>query len=241
MPVFLLGEEPIFPPAQLANEDGVIAIGGDLSPSRLLNAYAAGIFPWYSKGEPILWWSPNPRLVLLPGDLHVSKSMQKIFRKKAFHLTTDYAFEEVLKGCALPRPHQPGTWLTKEMEEAYIRLHRLGYAHSVEAWEGDPEKDKQAKLAGGLYGVSLGKGFFGESMFALTPNASKYAFIALASTLFENGFTMIDCQVPTDHLKRMGAREIPRIEFLALLQETLKHETLNGEWNFQLLSKLIFK
>ena len=240
MPVFILGDEPIFPPAQLATEEGIIAAGGDLAPKRLLNAYSSGIFPWFSEGDPIYWWSPDPRMVLLPERVHISGSMKKLFKKKTLHVTFDRAFEDVIQKCSEPRVNQPETWITKEMKEAYIELHRLGYAHSVETWSCDsPAEDsgkvkdmKKLQLCGGLYGISLGRCFFGESMFSLIPNASKYAFISMALSLFKNNFLMIDCQVPTKHLESLGAIQIPRIEFLALLQKGLHFDTLVGKWNF---------
>jgi leucyl/phenylalanyl-tRNA--protein transferase len=223
MPIFLLGEEPVFPPAQLAGQEGIIAAGGDLSPQRLLNAYASGIFPWYSEGEPILWWSPDPRLVLLPGQLHISKSMKKIIKKPVYRLALDTRFEEVIEQCSAPRDGQTGTWITAEMKDAYLDLHDMGFAHSMEVWQ-----NKQ--LVGGLYGVSLGRCFFGESMFSLRPNASKLAFIHLAHILFQKKFVMIDCQLPTEHMKRMGAEEIPRADFLVKLQKGLEYETIPGKW-----------
>jgi leucyl/phenylalanyl-tRNA---protein transferase len=234
MPIFLLGEEPIFPPAQLADEDGIIATGGDLSPLRLLNAYTSGIFPWYEEGEPILWWSPDPRLVLLPDQLHISNSMKKLFKQKTFQVTVDKAFTEVMQKCSLPRRNQDGTWISTEMKDAYFKLHQLGYAHSIEAWQINGGNKNDRQLVGGLYGVSMGMCFFGESMFALKANASKYAFLTFSQILFKMGFQLIDCQVPTNHLKTLGAVEIPRIEFLALLHEGLKHETLLGNWQFPL-------
>jgi leucyl/phenylalanyl-tRNA--protein transferase len=223
MPIFLLGEEAVFPPPELSSPEGIIAVGGDLSPRRLLNAYAAGIFPWYSQGEPILWWSPDPRLVLFPGEVHISKSMKRIINKKRFHLTCDRGFKEVIEKCRQPRLTQPGTWITDDIQEAYVQLHNMGYAHSVEVWQ-----DK--KLVGGLYGVSLGKCFFGESMFSHVANASKFAFIRFFQRLFQSGFIMVDCQVPSEHLKQLGAREIPRTEFLALLEQGLTYKTLKGKW-----------
>jgi leucyl/phenylalanyl-tRNA--protein transferase len=226
MPIFLLEEEPLFPPPELSSPEGIIAVGGDLSPQRLLNAYASGIFPWYSEREPILWWSPDPRLVLFPGEVHISKSMKRVINKKQFQLTCDRHFREVIENCRFqPRPTQRGTWITNEIREAYIQLHNMGYAHSVEVWQ-----DKI--LVGGLYGVSLGKCFFGESMFARAANASKFAFINFSQQLFQAGFIMMDCQVPTDHLKRLGGREVPRTEFLTLLKKGLEYETLRGKWNF---------
>ncbi|MCP5048543.1 MAG: leucyl/phenylalanyl-tRNA--protein transferase [bacterium] len=223
MPIFLLGEEPVFPPAQLASQEGIVATGGDLSPLRLLNAYASGIFPWFTEDEPILWWSPDPRAVLLPGGLHISGSMKKLLKKRSFQVTLDQCFADVLRHCASPRKGQAGTWLTDEMQAAYIQLHEMGYAHSVEVWQSD-------QLAGGLYGVSLGKCFFGESMFTKKSNASKFAFIALARLLFQKEFLMIDCQVPNEHLDRLGVNAVPRTDFLDLLKKGLKHESITGKW-----------
>ena len=227
MPIYILGKSPVFPPPELATPEGIIAAGGDLSPRRLLNAYASGIFPWYSEGDPILWWSPDPRLVLLPGDLHISRSMHKLVKKNAFTLTFDSRFADVIYQCGMPRKTQWGTWITKDIREAYIRLHELGYAHSVEVWE-----PRAKELVGGLYGVSLGNCFFGESMFQKTANASKYGFIRFASILFKAGFSLVDCQVPSPHLKTLGCKEIPREQFLAYLKEGLRRETLVGNWKF---------
>lgn len=226
MPIYLLDEEPVFPSPQLADPEGLLAVGGDLSPERLINAYASGIFPWFSDGDPLLWWSPDPRMVLFPGDIHVSKSMAKILDKKLFSITFDKKFETVIANCRESRLNREGTWITQEMEEAYIKLHQLGICHSVEVWE----TGKTDKLAGGLYGVSLGRAFFGESMFFTVPNSSKVAFITLARTLFKNNFLMIDCQVPNPHLKSLGAHEIPRVQFLEILTKSLQFDTLIGKW-----------
>lgn len=232
MPIFILEENPAFPPAELASQEGIIAVGGDLSPQRLINAYASGIFPWFSGSEPILWWSPDPRLVLFPGEIHLSGSMKKLLKKKPFHLTCDHHFDEVIENCAAPRKDYPGTWLSKEMCRAYIGLHELGFAHSVEVWEANTDSPAGKKLVGGLYGVSLGKCFFGESMFFKVANASKFGFITFAQRIFKMGFLMLDCQVPSNHLKDLGAREVPRTEFLALLKKGLTHETIVGKWEF---------
>lgn len=205
MPIFKLEEEPIFPPAELADPQGIIAVGGDLSPERLLNAYASGIFPWFSAGDPIMWWSPDPRLILQPGDLHVSTSMKKLVKQKRYTITMDREFQAVIQACAAPRKSQPETWITPDMQTAYTTLHHLGFAHSVEVWSQDDQVAK--KLVGGLYGISLGKCFFGESMFSRQPNVSKLAFITLAQTLFEAGFLIIDCQLPTNHLKVWGPKK----------------------------------
>jgi len=223
VPVFRLDERLIFPPPELA-EDGLLALGGDLSPERLLLAYTMGIFPWYDEGQPILWHSPDPRLVLSAGDLHVPRSLERTLRRGTFRITFDASFDRVVDACAMAaRPGQGGTWITGEMRRAYKRLHRLGYAHSAEAWQGD-------RLAGGLYGVCLGGAFFGESMFAREPDASKAAFVSLVRQLQSWGITLIDCQVATEHLERFGAREWPRERFLAALDTALKLPTRRGNW-----------
>ncbi len=223
MPIFALNEEIIFPPVRLAEESGILAVGGDLSPERLIEAYRRGIFPWYSEGDPIIWWSPDPRFVLFPGDLYVSKTMRQVLRRNIFRITCDHDFRGVITGCQEPRRREQGTWITEEMLEAYVRLHDLGIAHSVEAWQGE-------ELAGGLYGLSLGKCFFGESMFARADNASKAAFITLVRRLTELGFVIIDCQVHTAHLESLGAVHIDREKYLDVLKEGLKGETMQGSW-----------
>ncbi len=228
MPIYLLGESTVFPAAENATGEGIVAVGGDLSPERLLNAYASGIFPWYSDGDPILWWSPSPRMVLFPGELHVSKSMKKLLQKDPswFQWTVDCHFREVIENCrTAPRKGQPGTWITNEMRDAYICLHELGFGHSLEVWQGK-------QLVGGIYGLALGKCFFGESMFSKVSNASKFAFIILAQQLLNMEFLMLDCQVPSDHLRTLGAREVPRSEFLTLLKQGLQSKTLVGKWEF---------
>ena len=226
MPVFYLSEKIQFPPPHLADKSGLLAIGGDLSLNRMLAAYSKGIFPWYMEGEPILWWSPDPRLVLDPRDLRVSKSLLKIIKKKIFQVTLDLAFEQVILGCArLGTKNRDKTWLVKDMREAYIDLHKAGYAHSVEAWQNN-------ELVGGLYGVALGGCFFGESMFTRISNASKVAFVYLVEVLQSLNFDIIDCQVTTGHLKRFGAREIPRSVFLKALEAALTKKTLKGEMGF---------
>jgi len=222
--VFRLPRKPIFPDPELAEPDGLLAVGGDLSPDRLLRAYAEGIFPWYSEETPILWWSPEPRMVLLPTEFHVPRSLRRTLRSGAFEVRVDTAFGEVIRRCAgKDRPGQDGTWITPEMVLAYERLHDLGFAHSFEAWEG-------GELAGGLYGVSLGAAFFGESMFADRPEASKVAFAASVEWLRARGVELIDCQVDTEHLRRFGAREIPRAEFLARLRNAMASATVKGKW-----------
>ncbi len=215
MPVFRLTKDMIFPPPELSEDDGLLAVGGDLSVKRLVLAYSMGIFPWYSDGHPILWWSPDPRLILFPEELKISRSLRQTIRKDKFSVTFDKAFEEVIGNCAeIRRREDEGTWIVDDMIKAYIRLYKAGYARSVEAWNGD-------KLAGGLYGVILGKAFFGESMFARESDASKVAFVKLVEKLSAEGFQLIDCQVTTAHLKRFGAREISRSEFLEKLKKAI--------------------
>jgi len=224
VPVFRLTRRLEFPPPQLA-EDGLLAVGGDLRPDRLILAYSNGIFPWYEEGQPILWHSPDPRMVLRVPALRVPRSVAKVRRKGLYHITLDTAFEEVIRGCATaPRAGQRGTWITPEMESAYGELHRRGLAHSVEAWSGDA-------LVGGLYGVSLGAVFFGESMFTRAPDASKVAFVTLVDALALWGITLVDCQVYTDHLARFGAEEWARSRYLAALREALGHPTRRGRWH----------
>jgi leucyl/phenylalanyl-tRNA---protein transferase len=211
MPLFVLDKELIFPPVHLAEPDGLLAVGGDLSIDRLLLAYQSGIFPWY-EGEHILWWCPDPRFVLTPGTLKISKSMKQLLNKKVFRFTTNEAFEQVITQCkSIERPGQDGTWITESMKAAYIHLHQLGYAHSAEVWLDD-------QLVGGLYGVRLGKVFFGESMFSKVSNASKYAFISFIQHLQEDNVQLIDCQVYTEHLETLGAHMIPREVFIQHLQ-----------------------
>lgn len=215
MPVFSLNDKLAFPPPHMATREGLLAVGGDLSPERLILAYKNGIFPWYNPGEPILWWSPDPRLVLFPGELHISRSLRRLLRNKRFQVTFNTRFREVIAACAkAKRRAGEGTWITPEMESAYIRLNDLGYAHSVEAW-------RDGRLVGGLYGVALGRFFFGESMFTRVSNASKVAFVTLVKRLEALEFKLIDCQVYTRHLVSLGAREIPRKEFLKRIQAGL--------------------
>lgn len=226
MPVFRLSSSLTFPPAHLAITEGLLAIGGDLSLERLVLAYSQGIFPWYAEDDPILWWSPDPRLVLYPRELHVSRSLGRLIRRRPFTITLDRAFGRVIRACAGNRgPDHAGTWIVAEMIAAYERLHAAGLAHSVEAWTGET-------LAGGLYGVSLGGAFFGESMFTRESNASKAALVRLVAMLRQAGFTLIDCQVATAHLTRFGAREVPRPRFLKDLQKALRKPTLQGRWRF---------
>ncbi len=214
-----------FPAPREGDRRGLLAYGGDLEPERLLSAYAQGVFPWYDE-PPILWFSPDPRMVLEPGALHVSRSLAKRERQRPFALRMDTAFADVIRACAaMPRPGQHGTWITPEMIDAYIGLHELGFAHSVEAWRDD-------QLVGGLYGLSLGRIFFGESMFAHESDASKLAFVAAVRQLAGWGFELIDCQVETAHLARFGAVQWPRSDFLRALDRALEGETRRGRWCF---------
>ncbi len=203
-----------FPPVDSALDEpsGLLAVGGDLSPQRLLAAYRQGIFPWYSEGQPILWWSPDPRMVLFPDELHVHRSLQKIIRRGGYEIRVDTVFTRVMQACAEPRKDQDGTWISPEMIEAYSMLHAMGFAHSVETWV-------DGELAGGLYGLALGRAFYGESMFARRSDASKIAFVHLVKQLQQWNFGLIDCQMNTAHLARFGAREIPRSEFTTHLQQ----------------------
>ncbi|WP_343674777.1 leucyl/phenylalanyl-tRNA--protein transferase [Chitinophaga sp.] len=211
MPVFYLTDELIFPPVNLADEDGLLAYGGDLSTERLLLAYQEGIFPWYNE-PPILWWSPDPRFVLFPEELKISASMKQVLKKGVFEITFDKDFAGVIAGCkASPRKGQDGTWISSEVEAAYTALHQSGYAHSVECWQND-------ELVGGFYGVMLGDCFFGESMFAKVSNASKAAFITFVQKAKGMGLKLIDCQVYTEHLASLGAKFIAREEFLEMIQ-----------------------
>lgn len=224
MPVFRLNELPIFPPANLA-EQGLIAVGGDLSSQRLLAAYQAGIFPWYNEGEPIWWHSPDPRFVLEPEHLHVPRSLEKILRRGDYEIRFDTAFPDVIRACsARPRPGQRGTWITKAMQRAYVTLHELGFAHSAEAW-------RDGRLVGGLYGVSLGDVYFGESMFADAPDASKCAFVTLMRWLIASDVKLVDSQVHTEHLERFGAVDWPRERYLARLAELVHAPTRAGRWD----------
>lgn len=213
------------PDSALTEPDGLLAAGGTLSPRRLLRAYRMGIFPWYSSGQPILWWSPNPRLVLFPEAVNVSRSLRKTIKKRLFTITVDAAFATVIAACAAPRDEDGGTWITPEMSVAYERLHRLGHAHSIESWH-------EGELVGGLYGVAVGKVFYGESMFSTMSDASKVALAALAAQLRRWQFTLIDCQVRTEHLTRMGAVEIPRALFLQLLERYCVQPGWDGLWRF---------
>jgi leucyl/phenylalanyl-tRNA--protein transferase len=225
MPVYRLTDKIVFPPPDHAEADGLLAVGGDLSGERLLLAYQLGIFPWYAEGQPILWWSPDPRLILEPQQFHISRRLRRTLRKGLFKVTFDRAFGSVIQACAtVPRKGQHGTWITPEMQEAYVHLHDLGYAHSAESW-------LEGKLVGGIYGVSLGRCFFGESMFSIANDASKVALAILIQKLKAWGFHMIDAQVTTRHLITLGAREIPRSVFLRRLDAALRFPTRTGRWN----------
>lgn len=228
MPAYLLGEELVFPPPEGATREGVVAIGGDLRPERLLLAYSQGIFPWPSDGLPLLWFSPHPRWLIEPKHAHVPRSLKKRMRTVDYEVRCDTAFEAVIRACgAAPRPGQDGTWITDEIVAGYCELHAQGFAHSIECWQ-------DGRLVGGLYGVSLGGAFFGESMFAVAPDASKIAFVTLLGNLAHWGFSIVDCQVRTDHLVRFGAVGWPRKKFLAALRTTLEAETRRGPWRFEL-------
>lgn len=224
MPVFRLDQSLAFPDPAQAEPDGLLAVGGDLSVERLLQAYRSGIFPWPAEGLPLVWWSPHPRFVLYPEHFHVPKSLERVVRKQPYAITLDRDFAAVIRGCRrTPRPGQHDTWITPAMVRAYERLHAAGYAHSVEAWSG-------SRLVGGLYGVAVGACFFGESMFALQPDASKCAFVALVRRLSAAGCALIDCQVHTDHLARFGATEVPRPRFLRELAAAVELEMRAGAW-----------
>jgi leucyl/phenylalanyl-tRNA---protein transferase len=225
MPVYLLSDTIAFPPPQLARSDGLLAVGGDLSQDRLLAAYHSGIFPWFGENEPILWWSPDPRLVLYPKDLHVSRRLKRTLSHKKFTVTLDRAFDRVITACARNRgPGREGTWIVDAMIDAYCGLHEAGYAHSVEVWAGNA-------LAGGLYGISLGGAFFGESMFSGQSDASKVALVTLVAFLEARGFDFIDCQVVTPHLVRFGAKKVSRSRFLRELSKALRKKTATGNWH----------
>lgn len=223
MPVFQLDKTIAFPPPHMARQDGLLAIGGDLSPERLLLAYSLGIFPWYGPEQPILWWAPVPRLILEPAELKVSRRLARTIRKQPYEITFDNSFREVITQCAGMRYDAEGTWITREMIESYCRLHEMGYAHSVEC-------RRHGELAGGLYGIALGKVFFGESMFSKNSDSSKIALVYLADRLQTWGFDFIDCQIPSDHLKRLGAREISGEVFFARLQHNVLLPGYNGAW-----------
>lgn len=210
----------------LVEPDGLLAAGGDLSLARLINAYKHGIFPWYNKGEPILWWSPDPRCVLFPDNLKISRSLAKTLRKKPFEIRFDTAFANVINACAAPRDNQSGTWITQEMFNAYVNMHEQGYAHSIECWLDD-------ELVGGLYGIAIGKMFFGESMFSKVADASKVALVYLCEYLIKHDFKLIDSQVHTNHMESMGAEMIPRREFAALVKKYTATDDVPTRWKFE--------
>ena len=216
-----------FPPPEraLIEPNGLLALGGDLSCKRLIQAYSKGIFPWFNQDEPILWWSPDPRMVLFPAELKISRSLRKALQKHDYQISADRSFDQVIAACAAPRRHQGGTWINSGMIKAYRELHRMGHAHSVETCI-------DGKLAGGLYGVALGRAFFGESMFSRTTNASKIAFVHLVKQLAHWRFGIIDCQMKTAHLASLGAREIPRTQFTRIIEELIHYRGVEGMWQF---------
>jgi len=225
--IIWLNDDPsLFPKHENAFEEpnGLLAAGGDLTPQRLLNAYSLGIFPWYNPGEPILWWSPDPRSVVIPKEFEPSRSLRKSIKKMNLSVTSDTCFTRIMQECAKPREDQAGTWINPEMISSYTELHKSGYAHSIECWQGN-------ELVGGLYGISIGRAFFGESMFSRVSNASKIAFASLCRYLSDQNFEIIDCQVHNPHLANLGAREIPRHEFLSILKDAIVNPP-KEEWNF---------
>ncbi|WP_217473865.1 leucyl/phenylalanyl-tRNA--protein transferase [Stutzerimonas stutzeri] len=224
MLTWLQRDDLSFPPLEKAMREpnGLLAAGGDLSPERLMAAYRHGCFPWYQEGQPLLWWSPDPRTVLYPEELHVSRSLRKKLRQEVFNVTFDQAFRAVIEGCAGPRSYADGTWITTPMQDAYVTLHRLGVAHSVEVWQ-------DGRLVGGLYGLAMGRLFFGESMFSHTTDASKVGFVTLVERLRDWDFKLIDCQMPTQHLASFGARPIPRQVFAEALAKHLD-EPSSARW-----------
>ena len=225
-------QTPAFPPVESATPEGLLAVGGDLSSERLLAAYRHGIFPWYNPGQPILWWSPDPRAVLFPEKLKISRSLRKTLKRGQLRVTFDTCFREVMLACAAPREQHPGggTWINDDMVDAYTRLHAMGYAHSIETWRDD-------RLVGGLYGVALGGVFFGESMFARETDASKIALVVLVNKLRAWGFALIDCQIPSAHLTSLGAEEIPRSAFLTELGRALKLSGQPGRWQIEIATQ----
>ncbi|PIE74589.1 MAG: leucyl/phenylalanyl-tRNA--protein transferase [Deltaproteobacteria bacterium] len=227
MPVFELGAEHLFPSPELTEPSGLLAVGGDLHPERILLAYRNGIFPWFDRSSPVLWWSPDPRMVLFPENLHISRSLKKVLKKSDFKITLDENFESVITGCAYSRINNgEETWITDDMIDAYVKLHSSGFAHSVEVW-------KNNELAAGIYGVSIGRVFCGESMFTKVPDGSKTGFVYLVKQLEKWGFFMIDCQVETENLQRFGALNIPRKEFLLHLDKNLDSSYCPyGKWKF---------
>ncbi len=226
MPVFRLTDALLFPSADFAEDDGLLAVGGALRPERLIMAYSQGIFPWYSQGDPLLWWSPAPRLVLFPNEFHLPRRLKRTMAAATFAVTADTAFEEVLAGCATASGREThGTWITPEMQRAYLRLHNFGFAHSIECWQ-------DGQLAGGLYGVCLDQVFFGESMFTRVANASKVALATLVQLALHHNIALIDCQMTTEHLLRFGARELSREAFQAQLEEHIHDCRPQKKWCF---------
>lgn len=227
MPIYQLPPEPLFPSPEEAEEEGLLAVGGDLSPERLITAYSMGIFPWPHRGMPLLWFSPDPRMVLDAREIKLARSLRQVIRRGRFEVRLDTAFTETMTGCAKSRRKGPsGTWINRAMIHAYTRLHGLGLAHSAESW-------RDGRLVGGLYGVCLGAAFFGESMFAAEPDASKVAFATLAAQLRAWGVNLIDCQTYTEHLARFGARLIPRTEFLSQLARAVRQPSRQGIWQLE--------
>ena len=214
-----------FPPLEAASPEGLLAVGGDLNPDRLLSAYRQGVFPWFSDGQPILWWSPDPRAILYPADLHISRSLRKSLRTQGFEVTADRAFDDVIQRCAESRNAREGTWITSGMQEAYCTLHRMGYAHSVETWQ-------NGQLVGGLYGLAIGKAFFGESMCSQITDASKTALVALSVSLTASGYHFIDCQVVSEHLNSLGAKAVPRYRFSSELKQAVETPVNETPWNW---------
>jgi leucyl/phenylalanyl-tRNA--protein transferase len=228
VPVYLLTDDLVFPPPEGASPEGVVAVGGDTSPERLVLAYSQGIFPWPHHDLPLLWFSPDPRFVISFPRVHIGRSLRKSIRAGRFEIRSDTAFERVLAGCAsAPRPGQDGTWITEQIEQGFGALHRLGLAHSIEAW-------RDGELVGGLYGIALGKSFCGESMFSLADDASKVATVAMLGNLCHWGFHFVDCQVYTEHLARFGAERWPRRRFLAALRNAVAEPTRRGPWQLEL-------
>lgn len=227
IPCWLSAEDQKFPDVNLAlrEPDGLLALGGDLSPERLLAAYRKGIFPWYNEGQPILWWSPDPRAVLFPSRVKISRSLHRTLKQGRYRVTMDQAFRSVMEGCAEPRNGVPGTWITRAMIEAYTDLHKRGFAHSIETW-------RDGRLVGGLYGVALGRVFFGESMFSRSPDASKVALVSLARQLAAWGYGLIDCQIYTEHLASLGAETIPREIFTCFLEQWAEQPGRDAPWRF---------
>ncbi len=222
MTLHWLSQELVFPPVEYSNKDGMLAVGGDLSVERLVLAYQSGIFPWYNEGEPVIWWSPDPRFILYPKDIKLSRSMKKLMNKNIWRITFDQSFAQVIRNCQVKRDD---TWITNDIISSYCELHEQGYAHSVEVWQED-------KLVGGLYGISLGRCFFGESMFSHVRNSSKAALITLAQKLAALDFHLIDCQVYTAHLESMGAQFISRKNFIQIINEGFDFNTIQKKWNF---------